>query len=52
VPFPRVASRPALDFHFSFALSAMFERFIAGQFQMAGTMRGGGRFRHNCAATQ
>jgi hypothetical protein len=37
---------------FSFPLSAMFERFIAGQFQMAGTVRGGGRFKNNCAATQ
>jgi hypothetical protein len=37
---------------FRFPRSSVFERFIAGQFQMAGTVRGGGLFRKNCAATQ
>jgi len=30
---------------FRFPRSSVFERFIAGQFQMAGTVRGGGLFR-------
>ena len=48
----RVASCTRFPFFFPFPRSSTFERFIAGQFQTPGTVRGGGRFRNNCAATQ